>query len=98
MEAIGALEEGLVNSVMRCAIINWSIRVGRIFNPSCPVRDGLKIRPTKLDQVIFARTLSGDRVEIMSFIREPNAEPIPGYRLIEPLGSGGLSGANFFRA
>ena len=26
----------------------------------------------------------------MSFIREPNAEPIPGYRLIEPLGSGGF--------
>src|SRR5947199_633501 len=26
----------------------------------------------------------------MSMIREPNAEPIPGYRLIEPLGSGGF--------
>src|SRR5436190_23119672 len=26
----------------------------------------------------------------MSFIREENAEPIPGYRLIEPLGSGGF--------
>src|SRR6266581_3726025 len=26
----------------------------------------------------------------MSFIREPNSEPIPGYRLIEPLGSGGF--------
>src|SRR5439155_26202217 len=26
----------------------------------------------------------------MSFIREPNAEPIAGYRLIEPLGSGGF--------
>jgi serine/threonine protein kinase len=26
----------------------------------------------------------------MSFSREPNAEPIPGYRLIEPLGSGGF--------
>src|SRR6202011_1883535 len=26
----------------------------------------------------------------MSFLREPNAEPIPGYRLIEPLGSGGF--------
>jgi hypothetical protein len=26
----------------------------------------------------------------MSFVREPNAEPIPGYRLIEPLGSGGF--------
>jgi serine/threonine protein kinase len=26
----------------------------------------------------------------MSCIREPNAEPIPGYRLIEPLGSGGF--------
>ncbi|MCI0682858.1 MAG: protein kinase [Gemmataceae bacterium] len=26
----------------------------------------------------------------MSWIREPNAEPIPGYRLIEPLGSGGF--------
>src|SRR5262245_28410556 len=24
------------------------------------------------------------------FVREPNAEPIPGYRLIEPLGSGGF--------
>lgn len=26
----------------------------------------------------------------MSFIREPNAEPIPGYRLIEPIGTGGF--------
>src|SRR5271168_3949631 len=26
----------------------------------------------------------------MSFLREPDAEPIPGYRLIEPLGSGGF--------
>jgi hypothetical protein len=26
----------------------------------------------------------------MSFVREANAEPIPGYRLIEPLGSGGF--------
>src|SRR5437870_4756397 len=26
----------------------------------------------------------------MSVIREPNAEPIPGYRLIEPLGQGGF--------
>src|SRR5262249_103640 len=26
----------------------------------------------------------------MSWLREPNAEPIPGYRLLEPLGSGGL--------
>src|SRR5947207_1834796 len=26
----------------------------------------------------------------MSFLREANAEPIPGYRLIEPLGSGGF--------
>src|SRR6188508_612602 len=26
----------------------------------------------------------------MSFNREPDAEPIPGYRLIEPLGSGGF--------
>src|SRR5262249_7979447 len=26
----------------------------------------------------------------MSLLREPNAEPIPGYRLIEPLGSGGF--------
>lgn len=29
----------------------------------------------------------------MSFKREPNAEPIPGYRLIEPLGSGGFGEA-----
>src|SRR5207244_4387039 len=29
----------------------------------------------------------------MSFVREPNAEPIPGYRLIEPLGSGGFGEA-----
>jgi serine/threonine protein kinase len=29
----------------------------------------------------------------MSFIREPGAEPIPGYRLIEPLGSGGFGEA-----
>src|SRR5438067_3488829 len=26
----------------------------------------------------------------MSWLREPNAEPIAGYRLIEPLGSGGF--------
>src|SRR5262244_2650611 len=26
----------------------------------------------------------------MSFLREPEAEPIPGYRLIQPLGSGGF--------
>src|SRR5713226_5173121 len=26
----------------------------------------------------------------MTFIREANAEPLPGYRLIEPLGSGGF--------
>lgn len=26
----------------------------------------------------------------MSWIREPNSEPIPGYRLLEPLGSGGF--------
>src|SRR5437667_3014458 len=26
----------------------------------------------------------------MSFIREPDSEPIPGYRLIEPLGHGGF--------
>jgi serine/threonine protein kinase len=30
---------------------------------------------------------------VMGFIREPNAEPIPGYRLIEPLGSGGFGEA-----
>ncbi len=29
----------------------------------------------------------------MSFAREPNAEPLPGYRLIEPLGSGGFGEA-----
>jgi len=29
----------------------------------------------------------------MTFKREPNAEPIPGYRLIEPLGSGGFGEA-----
>ena len=29
----------------------------------------------------------------MSWLREPNAEPIPGYRLIEPLGSGGFGEA-----
>src|SRR5947209_2656029 len=29
----------------------------------------------------------------MSFLREPNAEPVPGYRLIEPLGSGGFGEA-----
>src|SRR3954453_7855133 len=29
----------------------------------------------------------------MSFVREPNAEPLPGYRLIEPLGSGGFGEA-----
>jgi serine/threonine protein kinase len=29
----------------------------------------------------------------MSFLREANAEPIPGYRLIEPLGSGGFGEA-----
>src|SRR3954466_11628789 len=26
----------------------------------------------------------------MPLVKEPNAEPIPGYRLIEPLGSGGF--------
>src|SRR6516164_7223846 len=26
----------------------------------------------------------------MSFLREPDSEPIPGYRLIEPIGSGGF--------
>src|SRR5205807_3369261 len=26
----------------------------------------------------------------MSWLKEPNAEPIPGYRLIEPLGQGGF--------
>src|ERR1700704_836316 len=26
----------------------------------------------------------------MSFLREPDSEPLPGYRLIEPLGSGGF--------
>src|SRR6185436_17933829 len=26
----------------------------------------------------------------MSLVKEPNAEPVPGYRLIEPLGSGGF--------
>src|SRR5439155_18885724 len=26
----------------------------------------------------------------MSCLKEPNAEPIPGYRLLEPLGSGGF--------
>jgi hypothetical protein len=26
----------------------------------------------------------------MSFVRQPNAEPIPGYRIIEPLGTGGF--------
>ena len=29
----------------------------------------------------------------MSFLREPDEEPIPGYRLIEPLGSGGFGEA-----
>ena len=26
----------------------------------------------------------------MSWVREPGSEPIPGYRLLEPLGSGGF--------
>src|SRR5215813_6655077 len=30
------------------------------------------------------------RTKSMSVIREPNAEPIPGYRLVAPLGSGGF--------
>src|ERR1700689_5529338 len=29
----------------------------------------------------------------MSFVREPKGEPLPGYRLIEPLGSGGFGEA-----
>src|SRR5947209_16765352 len=29
----------------------------------------------------------------MSLLREPDAEPLPGYRLIEPLGSGGFGEA-----
>jgi serine/threonine protein kinase len=39
----------------------------------------------------FAAFSWGDTT--MSFLREPNAEPIPGYRLIEPLGSGGFGEA-----
>src|ERR1700674_2324050 len=30
------------------------------------------------------------REKTMSFVREAHAEPIPGYRLLEPLGSGGF--------
>src|SRR5438309_2362771 len=30
------------------------------------------------------------RVETMTCLRQPNAEPIPGYRLLEPLGTGGF--------
>src|SRR3954471_5816648 len=29
----------------------------------------------------------------MGLVREPNCEPLPGYRLIEPLGSGGFGEA-----
>src|ERR1700731_4467486 len=35
-------------------------------------------------------TRSPRRIPTMSFQKEPNAEPIPGYRLIQPLGSGGF--------
>src|SRR5271154_5685984 len=38
-----------------------------------------------------ARFVAPDlRGPIMSFERVPDSEPIPGYRLIEPLGSGGF--------
>ncbi len=37
--------------------------------------------------------MSAPEGQTMGFIREPNAEPIPGYRLIEPLGSGGFGEA-----
>src|SRR5438105_3010512 len=36
---------------------------------------------------------SGGAGNDMSFLREADAEPIPGYRLIEPLGSGGFGEA-----
>src|SRR5262249_40183745 len=37
-----------------------------------------------------ARSPSTGVPAAMSFLRQANAEPIPGYRLIEPLGSGGF--------
>src|SRR3982074_1613645 len=43
-----------------------------------------------LDQVNRAGADNHSQGTIMSWLREPNAEPIPGYRLIEPLGSGGF--------
>src|SRR5207237_3988727 len=57
--------------------------------PLCSIRpatcaEGSGIRPRQPSPGVPA---------IMSFIREPNAEPIPGYRLIEPLGSGGFGEA-----
>ncbi len=38
----------------------------------------------------FFFRVAGKTGRSMSFSREPNAEPIPGYRLIEPLGTGGF--------
>src|SRR5260370_26761730 len=49
---------------------------------------GLRGRPAHVEQ--------WDR--IMSFLREADAEPIPGYRLIEPLGSGGVRRGLKYRA
>src|SRR4051812_24232188 len=47
-----------------------------------------------LDGLPFPEGTSPEKVGLdMSFVREPNAEPIPGYRLIEPLGSGGFGEA-----
>jgi serine/threonine protein kinase len=41
----------------------------------------------------MAGCLIVERERAMSFLREADAEPIPGYRLIEPLGSGGFGEA-----
>src|SRR6516164_9514061 len=60
-----------------CEATGWMENGGSVQfrSPAC--------RPVALSQYYEART-------IMSVMREPNAEPIPGYRLIEPLGCGGF--------
>jgi len=38
----------------------------------------------------LARQLAKELSAVLPLLKEPNAEPIPGYRLVEPLGSGGF--------
>src|SRR4051794_16870495 len=62
-------------------------------------QDGRQGRPpSRLDSSFILHpssfpTMPSEKGPDMSFVREPNAEPLPGYRLIEPLGSGGFGEA-----